>query len=139
MSLKEDAINHMQTAEYVLGMTYNLSDDPKILKTVLFNIYKSLKCTMAYACGEDNDYDRLIRKTRTVLLKNNLSLDYMKYLKEIGEVMKKQKECEVEFSRRNKYVFASLDYKLHELKKKDVEEYLLTGKLFMNQTLDVIK
>lgn len=139
MSFKEDSLTYFRISEHMMGMTYNLNDDPKLLKSVVANLHKSLKFIMFHMTRKEEEYETSMMRLKPLLMKYKLSLSYLDFLKDVNYAMIRQKESEIEFSRRNKYVFASPDYKLYELKKKDVEEYLLKGKLFINQVLDVIE
>ena len=146
---KTAAIKHMKVADHILTMTYPLVQDPKLLKLVLKNIYLSLQNVMVALLHYErlqkrsivikNDFNYLVECVKPYLRKHNVSTEYVNFLNELNELMKKQEQADVEFIRKEKFVFTGRNYKLNTVTKKEMKDYIIKGKLFMRQVLDVIK
>ncbi len=146
---KAAAIKHMKVADHILTMTYPLVQDPKLLKLVLKNIYLSLENAMVALLHFErlqkqsivikSEFNYLVECVKPYLKKHNISLEYTAFLKELNNIMKKQEKAGVEFIRKEKFVFTGKDYKLNTVTKKEMKDYIIKGKLFMRQVLDVIK
>ena len=61
------------------------------------------------------------------------------FLNEIREVMKKQEESDVEFIRKNNFVFADNDYKLSVLSLDQIKDYLNKAKFFIHELTGVVE
>lgn len=141
---KDHAIKHMKIADHILVMTYPLVNDPKLLKLVLKNIHVSLENAMAALLHYEkqeiiHDFESMVGLISAYFKKYNISNEYINFLKDINELMKKQQKADVEFIRKEKFVFTGNNYKLNTVTKKEMKEYIIKGKLFMREILGVIK
>jgi len=143
---KKDAVKHMKVADHLLTMTYPLVNDPKLLKLVMKNLYMSVKKTMAAFILYNkphtkikDDFNKLLKKTTPLLDKYEISKEYLVFLNDLNKTINTQKKSEVEFIRKNKFVFTNKDYKLNTITQEEMKEYLIKGKLFMRTIMEVIK
>ena len=144
--LKSDAVKHMKVADHILTMTYPLVQDPKLLKLVMKNMYISIKKTMAALFiyehphrSPPDKFDKLVKKIMPILDKHELSREYVSFLNNLKNTIHTQRKADVEFIRKNKFVFTNKDYKLNTITNKEMKEYLIKGKLFMRTIMEVIK
>ena len=87
----------------------------------------------------NDSYYAMTNSIKPVLKKHNISTNYIEYLIELNNLINRQEESGVEFIRKEKFVFASDNYKLDIITKKEMKDLIIKGKLFMNDVLDVIK
>ena len=141
--LKEKAVKHMKIADHILHMTYPLVQDPKLLKLVMKNLNLSINNAISALLYYKNksyydDFDTKIIALKKILIRNNISREYLSFLKEFNSMQKNQEKSDVEFIRKEKFVFSGNDYKLNVITKKEMKEYIIKGKLFLNDILGVI-
>lgn len=146
---KEKAIKHMNLADHVLTMTYPLVQDPKLLKLVLKNIYLAMENTLAMLLNFERyykrippfteNYDAMLHIAKPVFEKYKISTNYLSFLSEIKEILNKQKESDVEFVRKDKFVFADKDYDLNAVSLNEIKEHIAKAKLFMQQIINVVE
>ena len=146
---RDNAIKRMKVADHLLTMTYPLVQDPKLLKLVMKNMFLALQNTILMLLYYERLYKRLppfhenlstlLPYLKKTLTKYNISTGYIGFINEIKEVMQRQKESDVEFIRKDKFVFASSNYDLSIMTNKELKDYIAKTKLFMQQVTEVIE
>jgi hypothetical protein len=146
---RDNAVKHMKVADHILTMTYPLVQDPKLLKVVMKNTFLSLQNTVFMLLYYERLYKRIPPFTENLeailpylkktLMRYDISTEYVNFIHEIKEIMQKQTESDVEFIRKEKFVFASKNYDLNVITKKELKDYITKAKLFMHQSMGVIK
>jgi hypothetical protein len=128
-----DSQKHLNQAEHLMNVTYPLFGSPKILKIAMNNLYTGLKHMLKEVSGSDSkDFNVLLGKCTKVFRERKINKKFIDYLSQMHILMRKLKESEVEFSRKDRYVFASGSFELQTLSEKDVKDYILKGKLLLN-------
>jgi hypothetical protein len=146
---KAKAVKHMKVADHVLTMTYPLVQDPKLLKFVMTNMHTALENIVSMILYYERlykrvppfpeNFDSMLTYLRPALKRYDISTGYIPYINEIRTVIRRQKESDIEFMRKDKFVFASKNYELSYITEAKIKDYLAKAKLFMQQILDVIK
>jgi hypothetical protein len=143
LKLKDAAQNHLKTADHLLTMTYPLVNDTKLLKLVFRDIHLSLENMVAAllafkgirTSGLKDDLEIL----KPVLRESGISQGYISFLAEFESLVSKQKGSDVEFIRKEKFVFASPEYELDYVNAKYLKDAIMKGKLFLKEIVEVIK
>ncbi len=145
---KKKAISELKIADHILVMTYPIVQDPKLLKIVLERLYLSVENGMAallyYEKSQrriavfNESYVGMLKVIRKTLIKYNISPSYLGFLHELNDLYQGQKKSDVEFIRKEKFVFTNKSYKLNTITKEDMKKYLLKAKLFIKEITDVI-
>jgi uncharacterized protein (UPF0332 family) len=146
---RDNALRQMNLADHILTMTYPLVQDPKLLKLVMKNVYLAIENTVSMLLHYERyykrippfteNYESMVQAARPLFEKNRISPGYIGFLLEIKEVMSKQTESDVEFVRKDKFVFASKDYELDVITKKQIKDYIAKAKLFMHEIIGVVE
>ncbi len=146
---RDNAVKRMKVADHILTMTYPLVRDPKLLKLVMKNMYLALQNAILMLLYYERlykqippfheNFDTLLPYLKKSLHKYGISIGYIGFINEIKEVMQRQKESEVEFVRKDKFVFASRDYDLSVMTNKELKDYIAKTKLFIQQVTEVIE
>ncbi len=146
---RDTAIKRIKVADHILTMTYPLVQDPKLLKVVMKNMFLALQNAILMLLYYERlykrippfpeNFDSLMPYLKKVLTKYNISTGYIGFINEIREIMQKQKESQVEFIRKDKFVFASHDYELSVMTNKELKDYIAKTKLFMQQATKVVE
>ena len=145
---REDALKHIKIADHVFTMTYPLVNDPKLLKLVLKDMSVAAQSALAALLQYERLYKRvppftenfesMLQLSAGVFQTYGISQGYINFLRELKEMHEKQKESEVEFVRKENFVFASRNYDLSTISTKEMKEYLAKTKLFIKETLEVV-
>lgn len=128
-----DASRYIRFADHLMVMTYPMIGSPKILKIAMNNVYIGLRHLMKQATKlETDDFLELINASETNFKERGINKKFIDYLRNFHNIIAEQKKSETEFSRKDKYVFASKSYDLQILNEKDVKDYILKAKLLLN-------
>ncbi|MFH1409000.1 MAG: hypothetical protein ABIH34_03770 [Nanoarchaeota archaeon] len=140
---RKDAAHALMVADHMLTVTYPMVQDTKILFNVLTNIYKS----MIYAVKSMLSYELLFKRIPSypdniqsylevfsARCERRYSLDptYLHLLKKIHEMIEMHKTSPIEFSRKDKFVICSDNYRLSTITAAQLKEYLQKAKLFID-------
>ena len=142
---KTEAIRRIKIADHLITMTYPIVQDPKLLKVILNNLYQALENALqAFNTFErlpqsHNNFEILVNNCKKRFQKYNISESYTEFLLEIHNLIVKRHSADVEFIRKEKFVFSSKDYNLNIVTKSQMKNYIIKGKLFLKQLLRVIK
>ena len=128
-----DPKKHIDLAENLVLRTYKLTGSPKILKIAMNNLYTGLKFLMKEATkSETEDFLELVDLSEKEFKKKGINKNFITFLRDIHSLKMHQKESNIEFSRKDKYIFASESYDLEVLSEKEVKDYILKAKLLLN-------
>lgn len=133
-----------ETADHLAYVTYPLIKETKLIITILENLYASLIMSMDAFLYYDRLYKRInpvaenfhsrfeTFKTKTA---PRYGIDDSKLLLilDLRDIIKKRRESPMEFTRRDKYVIASRDYKLKMVSIGKAKEYLSDSKIFIEK------
>ncbi|MEM4397587.1 MAG: hypothetical protein QW757_03120 [Candidatus Woesearchaeota archaeon] len=145
---KQEALKNIKIADHILNVTYPLVKDPKLLKVVLNKIYNALYNAIAMLLYYERyhkrisvfieNYDSMIESSKEIFLKYKISKGYIGFLHEIKELIDIQKKSEIEFVRKENYVFASKNYELNSLSINQIKDYMQKAKLFINELIKIV-
>ena len=133
-----------KTADHLAYMTYPLVRDTKLIITVVENLYASLVMTMDAFLYYDRLYKRISPvpenfhskfetfKTKTAP-RYGIGRESLLLMLDLRDIIKKRKESPMEFTRRDKYVIASHDYKLRLISIEKTKEYLADSKILIEK------
>ncbi|MBT4022871.1 hypothetical protein HOF18_05795 [archaeon] len=147
--LKNKAISDIKIADHILVMTYPIVQDPKLLKIVLQKLHSAIKNSMMSLLyyekkqkrisSFNESYMSMLTYIKKHLTKYNISPNYLIFLSELNDLFEYQKKSDIEFIRKDKFVFTNKDYKLKTLTKEDMKTLLIKGKLFIKEITDVVR
>tara|TARA_Y100000034_G_C6661163_1_gene289856 strand:- start:120 stop:593 length:474 start_codon:yes stop_codon:yes gene_type:complete len=138
-----------QTADHLAYVTYPLVKDTKLIITIVENLYASLMMSMDAMLYYDRLYKRInpvpenfyskfeTFKTKTAP-RYGIDAEKVLIITNMREIIKKRQESPMEFSRRNKYVIASQDYKLKTISIDATKKYLADSKIFLEKLNRII-
>ena len=145
---RKQAISNLKVADHILVMTYPIVQDPKLLKVILEKLYLAVESAMAALLyfeksqrkisAFNDSYVAMTKIIKTPLIKYNISPSYMNFILELNDTYQSQKKSDIEFIRKEKFVFTNKDYKLNTITKEDMKNYLVKGKLFIKEITDVV-
>ena len=146
---KEAAKKRLQIADHMLTMTYPFVQDPKLLITVIENLFLALSNAMSSVLH----YERLFKRippfqdtfaSKFTLFKSkcvpkyNIDPEYIQLLQDLKEIIIEHRKSPVEFSKKDRFVICSEDYKLKTVSLAELKEYTKKTKLFIQQTNNIV-
>ncbi len=133
----------------MLGVTFPLVKDPKLLLAIIENIFLAYTNSMAALLHYERFYQRIppfrddsfeskfnMFKERCVL-KYKLDKSYILEMQDIKDIIVSHKKSPVEFKRGDRLVICSDNYKLKTVSVNDLQKYLDKAKVFI-EAIDTI-
>ncbi len=131
--LREKALKCVKAADHMLGVSYPLLNDPKILVSVANNLLLAVDYALASVLEHEKLFKRINNIPEGTVSKYNIlkqrspagfeDKDY-DVISDLAEISGKHRASSVEFPRDDKFVIASDTYELRTLTVKDLKEYL---------------
>ena len=139
---QEKAKKHLKIADHMLTQSYPIVKDPKLLVTVIENLFLALESSMSALLYYDRLYKRIppfhdgfdskleifrSRCNRRYNFKNN----YPALIREIKEIISEHKKAPMEFSRKGQFVICSDNYSTKSITVEKMKEHIAQAKLFI--------
>lgn len=146
----KQARQDIKVADHMINVTYKFVDDPKILMTVIQRLMSSVENTMAAILYYERMYKRIpafndsfesmynLFKAR-LTRRYQINVEYIKLIEELKEIIDKHKKSPVEFSRKDKFVICSEDYKMRVVTADKIKNYINKAKLFHTEAERMVK
>ena len=147
--LRDKSMQKIRVADHMLFMTYPLVKDPKLLLSIIENVFASLD----YGVSAILHHERLFKKippfhdsfpSRFEIFKDKmvpkyeLSPKYPKLIKEVQNILSERKRSPVEFARKDKFVICSPSYSLKTIDSNLVKKYIFETKVFVNNVNKIV-
>ena len=148
--LREKARKNINIADHMIYMTYSVVKDPKLLLTIMDNIFLSL----TYGMSSILHYERLYKKIAVfpenfesklelfkerVVPKYGIPPENIKMMQKVKDIILEHKRSPMEFVRGNKFVICNDSYKMRTLSVDEIKEYIKRTKEFLELTEVVTK
>jgi len=147
--LRSQALEKLKVADHLISTTYSLVKEPKLLVSVIENIFQSLDLTMtALLDYEKNfksipDYSTFDSKMeifrRKIATKYAISNDMIAFIIDLKKTLDEHKKSTVEFTKKETFVISDNNYNLTTLKVEDVKKTLLNAKHYVEELFKIIK
>ncbi len=140
----EAARKYTKTADHLLTNTFPLVKDPKMLLTVLHNIFRAYSYAMMFMLYRDVEQGKIppfaedfqsmfdVFKARAER-RYKINPEYIQIIEDINETLIKRKESPMEFSRHEMYVICSGQYETKTVTTKMLRDYISKAKLFIDE------
>jgi hypothetical protein len=146
--LLNKANQYFQTADHLCHVTYPLVNDPKLLMIITENLFKAIEHGLSALLYNESMYNRITSYPEDFTGKLDVfrlncaerygfSSESSVLIREVRDLVLDRKEAPVEFSRRDKFIIASENYKLKALGLSTVKRYITQTKTFMERLNEV--
>jgi hypothetical protein len=147
--LRDKALQKIKIADHMLFMTYPLVKDPKLLLSIIENIYASLDYSIASLLHYERLFKRIppfndafpsrfeVFKTK-MIPKHGLSPKSLQLVIDVKTILSEHKKSPVEFSRKDKYVICTPSYTVKQIDIKLVKKYIFETKLFVENINKIV-
>jgi hypothetical protein len=147
--LRSAANKKLQLADHMLTMTYPIVKDPKLLLSVIENLFLAF----SYAMSSLLYYERLFKripsfsdnfKSKFEMFKDkcsdryNLDEEYLKIMQEIKEIIIAHKKSPMEFQRNDNFVICNGDYRMRTISSDMIKIYVQKAKLFIKSVSTIV-
>lgn len=137
----ERAKRDLKLADHMINVTYKMVGDPKMLLSVMTRLKSGLDGTMEAMLLYDRLYKRIPPFTENFemmhqifrqrcLRRYNLDSSYVDLIAEVHHILKERKESPVEFSRKDKFVICTEDYRMKVLSIDNIKNYINKARMF---------
>jgi hypothetical protein len=147
---RDKAARNVKIADHMLTQTYPLVNDPKILVSVIENIFLSLTNSMASllyfekACKNmppfhdtfESKYNLFKMK---LVDKHNIDKNYIKFIEDMRDIVVAHKKSPMEFSRNGSFVICSDTYNMKSLAPNNIKLFVSKAKSFNEEINKIIK
>jgi hypothetical protein len=149
-TLRFQALEKLKVADHLVGMTYSLVKEPKLLVSVIENISQALELTVTALLEYERElkaipkYDdtfngKMEMFRRKIMTKHNISNDVLDFILDVRKTLDDHKKSTVEFTKKDKFVISDNDYNIITLKVDDVKKTLSKAKHYVEELLKIIK
>ncbi len=142
--VSQQARRDIKVADHMLNVTYKFVNDPKMLLTVVQRLMEAVKNTMATVLYYERLYKRIppfeesfdsmynMFKARCTR-RYNINVEYIKLVEDLRHILEQHKKSPVEFSRKDKFVICSDNYRMQVITSEDIKKYINKAKLFQKE------
>nr|MCK4929743.1 hypothetical protein [Nanoarchaeota archaeon] len=147
--LRDKALQKIKVADHMLFMTYPLVKDPRLLLSIIENIFASLD----YGVSALLQHERLFKRipafhdtfpSRFDMFKNKMiprykiNPTYAKLIIDVRGIISEHKKSPVEFARKDKFIICSPSYSLKTIDINLVKKYIFETKIFVDNINKIV-
>jgi len=148
--IRDKAIKNIKIADHMLTQTYPLVKDPRLLLTVLENVFLSLTNAIGALLYFERLYKRIPSFNDTfeskyntfkmkLVYRYNIDKENVKFIADVKSIIVSHKKSPVEFSRKGVFVMCSEDYRMRALTPEEMRKYVARAKAFVGDINSIIK
>ncbi len=134
----------------MVGTTYSLVKEPKLLVSVIDNLFQALDLTVTALLEYEkhfkfiSTYDKTFEGKmdmfrRKIVTKYGIKNEIIPFILNIKKTLDEHKKSIVEFRKKDIYVISDNDYNLTTLKIEDVKKTLTKTKNYIDELFNIIK
>ncbi|MBI4441626.1 hypothetical protein HY639_05645 [Candidatus Woesearchaeota archaeon] len=143
-----EAHKAIKLADHLFSVTYPLAHDTKLLLVILSSIHRAQQACLGALLDASVE-----RKKVTVLPREytdrlhwlqreygtvGLEQEMILHLLDINQLLELHKKCPIEFVRKDRFVLCTDSYSVRTISGKEIKEYLLKTKLFMEKVTTLL-
>lgn len=146
---REYAKRKIKIADHMLGVTFPLVKDPRLLLAIIENIFLAYTNSIAALLHYERLYKRIppfrddsfeskfnMFRERCVI-KHKIDKSYLTEIQDIKDIIVAHRKSPVEFKRRDMLVICSDNYRMKTIGVYDLQKYLDKAKVFI-EAIDII-
>jgi len=149
-TLRNQALEKLKIADHLVGTTYSLVKEPKLLVSVIENIFNSLDLTVSALLEYEKNFKSIPSYNQTfeskmevfrrkIVTRYGISEEITNFIFDVKKTLDEHKKSSVEFTKKETFVISDNDYNLTTLKIEDVKKTLTKAKHYVEELLKIIK
>ena len=147
---REQALKSVKVADHMLYVTYPVLQDPKLLVSILDNVFLGLTSAMTAVLWHERFLKRIPPFNDTFESKFNLfrakiapgykiAKKYAEFMREIQEIIVTHRKSKVEFRRKDSFIICQDDYSTISVTVPQLKDYVRVTKEFIDVMEIVLK
>lgn len=147
---KLNAEQKLKVADHLLSTTYSIVKEPKLLISVIENLFQALDLTITGLLEFEKNFrsigsigesfeSRIELFRRKIMSKYSISHEFIDFVTEIKSTLEQHKKSITEFTKKDKFVISDNEYNLKTLTEEDVKIRLQKAKQYINALFDITK
>jgi DNA-binding ferritin-like protein (Dps family) len=143
------ASSSFNTADHLAYVTFPLLRENRLILTILDNINIALTSAMNAILEYDRYYKRIrplpdnfevrYQAFKNSIIRHNIKESEARLVKEIKTLLDSHKSSPIEFSRKDKFIICTDDYRVKSISIQEVKDYLEKTKSFLMKVDSIIK
>jgi len=149
-TLRTHALEKLKIADHLVGTTYSLVKEPKLLVSVIEHIYLAFELTITALLEYEKNFKAIPDYTenfdtrieifrRKIATKYTINNDVIDFIINIKKTLDEHKKASVEFTKKETFVISDNDYNITTLNVEEVKKTLTTAKHHIEDLLKIIK
>ena len=146
---REKAKKNLKIADHMLGVTFPLVKDTKLLLAVIENVFLAYTNSIAAILY----YERLFKKIppfqetfegklnmfrESCVERHKIDKSYLIEVQDIKDIIIEHRKSPVEFKRGDRFVICSESYRIKTISAKDIQKYIDKAKLFIQEMDNIV-
>ncbi len=142
LECQQEANQKLRLAEHMLTQTYPLIKDTRLLLAVITNVFSALEKSMSSLLYIERYYKRIppfqdTFESRfnafryTLVDKYHINREYLLLIKDIEAIITAHRESPVTFSRKDRFVICTGNYRMREINVTKLKDYIIRTKEFL--------
>lgn len=147
-AFKLNAEQKLKVADHLLSTTYSLVKEPKLLVSVIENLFQALDLTITGLLEFEKNFrnvksygesfeSRLDIFRRKIMTKYDIGQDFTEFVLELKSTLDQHKKSITEFTKKDKFVISDNDYNLKTLTADDVRKRLQKTKHYVETLFSI--
>ncbi|MGV8140883.1 MAG: hypothetical protein ACP5NW_00415 [Candidatus Woesearchaeota archaeon] len=149
-TLKVQALEKLKVADHLVGTTYSLVREPKLLVSVVENICQALELTMQALIENEKRFVNIPKYSpdfnsimelfrRKIATKYGIHSDVTNFIMDMKKTLDSHKKASVEFTKKETFVMSDNSYNLTTLNIDDVKKTLIQARKYVDELFKIIK
>ena len=137
--LKAQSEEKFRIAEHLISTTYPLVREPKLLISVIENIFQSLDLAITSVLEHEKIFQNIPSYNSTfegkleifkrkIKSKYSINEETIKFITEMHNILNEHKKSSVEFTKKEKFVISDNDYNIKTLTADEVKKLMIKAK-----------
>lgn len=142
------AWKYIGIADHMEGVTYPIVKDPRLLLTILENVFLSLTSAVSAVLEQDYKYKKISAYEDNFASKllafkesaqiHNIGAGHVQLLADLGEVMVEHRKSPISFKKKDCFVICSDDYEVRKVGLADIRAYIKQSKKFVEEMAGIV-
>ena len=148
--VRDKAKRNIQIADHMLGVTFPLVKDPKLLLAILDNLFLAYSNAISAIIYHDRLFKKVppfqdnfeskfnIFKERSIIT-HKLDKSYLQEIQDLKDILSEHKKSPLEFSRKDRFFICSDNYHMKSVGINEITKYLSKAKIFIEEVDNILK
>lgn len=150
LALQKESEKKLKIADHLLTVTYPMVKEPKLLISVIENIYQALDLSITAVLEYEKsnryiaDYGKTLEDSleifrRKIIPKHDIDKEFLDFVDYIKDILDTHKKTAVAFTKKDKFVITDNEFNLKTLNESETKKILHTAKKHIKTLNSIIK